>query len=387
VNSDLIKNVQPWLKDNAIHHELASFERALDYEESHLQDSDTRNWIFAASQKVLAEADSEQTAHFLGQCHCKNRTELVIRSIVEGVCLLIFANWSEPDKCDWKLLSGVPPRSHEQGPNCFMPESMRKDTNRLYYFSYVTYIYVDGFAERQARSAHHCRRGNDTPHLSGNIISTSAGPISTRSSPGYPRMRDSHGTPSKAQRDLLQEVDGGSGREPIGVSRQHQRLRNKSARVEHTFWTATLCICYRAGHLPLLSEQTQGLQQTRRILLHSCSKDRIDRCRPRARVTIRGQHETRFPCLRKMFRLSQDAAYAKILIRSFGNETQRVPDHVSRSEFGLFLGDPSATQGNRCSTYHALDWKIRIRAYTCQPQQVYKPSPSRAVVDSMDPSQ
>jgi len=150
VNSDLTSKVQPWLKTNAIHHELASFERALDHEDSHLQDSDTRSWIFSASQRVLAEADLEQTTHLLGQCRCKNRTELVIRSMVEGVCLLIFANWSEPDQCDWKLLSGVAPRSKEKGPNSFMPESMRKDTNRLYYFSYVPYIYVDGPAERQA---------------------------------------------------------------------------------------------------------------------------------------------------------------------------------------------------------------------------------------------
>lgn len=180
---ELMKEV-PWLKDTAIHHELASFERALDYEGVLLEDSDTRSWILSASQRVLDEADREQTSHLLGQCHCNNRTELVIRSIVEGVCLLIFANWSAPDKCDWKILSGVQPRPREQGSN-FMPESMRKDTNRLHCFSYVTYISIDSSADRQSRSPSHCRRGNNTRHFSGSAISTSGEPISKRRSPGH----------------------------------------------------------------------------------------------------------------------------------------------------------------------------------------------------------
>jgi hypothetical protein len=148
VNGGELMRIRPWLEDTAIYHELASFERALDYEKSLLEDSDTRHWIFAASQRVLDAADMEQTAHLLGQCQCKNRTEFVIRSIVEGVGFLIFANWSEPDKCDWKKFSGVPSRSHEGGSNCHMPESMRKDTNRLYHLSYVTSTYVDSFADR-----------------------------------------------------------------------------------------------------------------------------------------------------------------------------------------------------------------------------------------------
>jgi hypothetical protein len=142
VNTHLRRDYQPWLRDTAKHHELASFERALDYEGQLLEDSDTRNWINMASTKVLELSPRDRQAHMLGRCRCQSQAEFLIRSIVEGFISLVFAHWTLPDQCNWKHDLGVTLRHNETGWHAHVPESMRKDTNRLYGFSCVMTWYT-----------------------------------------------------------------------------------------------------------------------------------------------------------------------------------------------------------------------------------------------------
>lgn len=140
-NQVLDRDYRSWLKNTAKYHELPSFERALLHVDRFLEDSDTHDWIFAASHQVIDVSSPTQKQHLLGQCSCDNQSELVIRSAVEGVFSLIFAEWAGKDKCNWKfhfhLLSG---------PNIFsdVPESMHMDANRLYLLRFVAYI-SDGY--------------------------------------------------------------------------------------------------------------------------------------------------------------------------------------------------------------------------------------------------
>jgi hypothetical protein len=109
-----------------------SFERTLGSANVHLQESSTRDWINAASQRVLDRSSATAVLHLKGQCKCNSRAELVFRSVAEGFCTLIFAEWAGRDKCAWKIATG----GSAADPTAYaIPESFRMDANRLWKYS------------------------------------------------------------------------------------------------------------------------------------------------------------------------------------------------------------------------------------------------------------
>jgi hypothetical protein len=128
-----VYGLRRWLEQNASLYERGKFERTLRRDQlSYLEQSATQEWLHSASRRVLETAKPEEVPHLEGRCTCNKRSDLVFKSFVEGLCTLMFAEWTGRDKCAWKVASGTvasDPTPYK------MPESIRMDVSRLWQFS------------------------------------------------------------------------------------------------------------------------------------------------------------------------------------------------------------------------------------------------------------
>lgn len=142
-----IYGLRSWLWRNAPYYERMSFERYLAAAGVHLQQSATRDWLYSASQRVLAKCSAAEIPHLEGRCACNSRAELVCRSIAEGLCTLVFAEWTGKDKCAWKIATSDTSADPAAYP---IPESFRMDTTRIWAYSSVHPGPVRSRADRQS---------------------------------------------------------------------------------------------------------------------------------------------------------------------------------------------------------------------------------------------
>lgn len=98
---------------------------------AHASSSVTKTWIRAASMRVLAEAEPNQRTHLIGSCPCKDRSELVLRSVVDGFIKLVFSEWKGawPPVSHRRMMAMGTVISEER--SVVVPETLRMDVRRI----------------------------------------------------------------------------------------------------------------------------------------------------------------------------------------------------------------------------------------------------------------
>ncbi|KAK8846649.1 hypothetical protein IAR55_005736 [Kwoniella newhampshirensis] len=90
--------LRPYLWEHANTYEFAAFQSSLTLSQKSLETSQTRNWLNAASRRVLAASEPRTRSHLIGKCACRTNNELVMRALSDGFTELVFGQWQTGDQ-------------------------------------------------------------------------------------------------------------------------------------------------------------------------------------------------------------------------------------------------------------------------------------------------
>ncbi|WWD21957.1 hypothetical protein CI109_106445 [Kwoniella shandongensis] len=129
--------LRPYLWEHANTYEFAAFQGLLVHSQKSLESSQTRDWINAASRRVLTAAEPKVRSHLIGKCGCRTSNELVVRALSEGFMDLVFGEWSTGEK--WppavqRRQMGSNGIQVVEGPiagSVNVPESLKMDSRRI----------------------------------------------------------------------------------------------------------------------------------------------------------------------------------------------------------------------------------------------------------------
>ncbi|WVW78870.1 hypothetical protein I302_100833 [Kwoniella bestiolae CBS 10118] len=130
--------LRPYLWDNANQYEYNAFQALLVRNKVTLETSKTRQWINAASRRVLAAAEPQLRTHLIGRCDCKTNMELVIRSLTTGFMDLVFGHW-DLGSTSWPPVvtrravgsNGIPVLEGSLKDPVDVPEALKMDSRRI----------------------------------------------------------------------------------------------------------------------------------------------------------------------------------------------------------------------------------------------------------------